>query len=462
MKRGAIVLIAAWGAVAWAATAYHWPSSSQRAQPAARRPNVLLVTLDTVRADHCSAYGYSRPTTPRLERMAHAGVRCGVAYAPMPTTAPSHATMFTGRQPLSHGVRKNGEALRETEHTLAEILGGNGYRTAAVISSYPLHHSLGLAQGFGTYDDRFSVGQQGRAREQPGLGRRADETRTRAVEWLSQNGYLRQPDPGSLESAPFFLWVHFIDPHDPYEAPDEHRALFPARPRATELEQQIAAYDAEIHFADAEMGKILDALGDSGRLADTLTIVTADHGEGLMDHGYMNHGLFLYEEAMRVPLVFHWPGRLPSGGVVEAPVQLVDLMPTVLDLLEVASEAHPPEGRSLKGALAGHEEPERPIFLQRRAFVTEKVRGFRVRGDKSAVRAGKWKYIEAPQENGFELYDLTSDPSEQRNVVQAFPREAEVLAPLLRNWLLTGPTHSDIRQPSQEDLERLRALGYVQ
>jgi arylsulfatase A-like enzyme len=369
-------------------------------------------------------------------------------------------------------VRKNGEALRDSEQTLAEILGGKGYRTAAVIGSFPLDHTHGFAQGFTAYNDRFegertatkTRSRGGRTRSvKVDAGRPADDTRARAVEWLGQNGYLRPPQPGSPQPPPFFLWVHFVDPHDPYDPPAEHRALFPPRSGATDLEREIAAYDGEIHFADAEMGKLLDAIHDAGRLADTLTVITADHGEGLMDHGQMGHGLLLYEAAVRVPFVFHWPARLPAGGVVEAPVQLVDLAPTVLDLLDVAVEAQP-EGKSLKGALAGGGGPEaeRPVFLQRRTFETTKVAGQEVRGDKSAVRSGKWKYIEAPEENSFELYDLTSDPSEKRNVARAFPREGKALAALLENWQRTSVTPTDVRGPSKEAVERLRALGYVQ
>lgn len=447
------------------------PAAGTPPNPEVLRPNVLLITFDTLRADHCSAYGYGRPTTPRIERLASGGVRCDVAYAPMPTTGPSHATMFTGLFPLSHGVRKNGETLRDQELTLAEVLGANGYQTAAMVGSYAVHHAFGLAQGFTVYDDRFSGERSSmKSRRWEGLAvegafdRRADETRTQALEWLGQHGYLRPSRAGAPELPPFFLWVHFFDPHDPYDPPSDHGALFPARAGASGLERQIAAYDGEIHFADAELGNLLDALGESGRLGKTLTIVTADHGEGLMDHGHMKHGLFLYEEAVRVPLVFHWPGRLPAGLVVETPVQLVDLLPTVLDLLGLVTEAGPREGVSLKSALLGrgNPEPDRPIFLERRAFVTPKVDGFVVRGDKAAVRAGKWKYIEAQEEDSFELYDLSSDPLERRNLTQAFPREAQALASLLQKWLRTRPDRPDVRGPGKEDIERLRALGYVQ
>ncbi|MGH7898499.1 MAG: sulfatase-like hydrolase/transferase, partial [Candidatus Binatia bacterium] len=225
-----------------------------------RRPNILLVTIDTLRADHCSTYGYARPTTPRLSELAASGVRFEVAYAPMATTGPSHGTMFTSLLPRSHGVLKNGLTLSDRPPTLAAALLAAGYRTAAVVSSYAVHRRFGLGRGFLTYDDDFTGARPSlthkvfwEGHEVPGpFDRRADETRAKAVDWLERQGYLE-----ARRSAlpPFFLWVHFFDPHSPYDPPEPHRGRFalPSRDVA-ELDREIAAYDGEAHFADEEMG----------------------------------------------------------------------------------------------------------------------------------------------------------------------------------------------------------------
>jgi len=458
-------------------------ATADAAAPAAataKRPNVLVVTLDTTRADHTSAYGYSRPTTPRLIELAQQGVRFEAAYAPMATTLPSHTSMFTGLLPRTHGALKNGLPVNPKLTLLAETLGGAGYRTAAFLSSFAVSGRFGLQRGFSEYDDRFQDGQckwdVERWEGQKIAGdfcRRGDLTRAATVKWLESAGYL----PGAKGTAgaakqpeqPFFIWIHFFDPHNPYDPLPEQAKLFPppsANP--TELERDIANYDAEIHFADQEMGKLLDALAKAGRLDDTLVIVAGDHGEGLMDHGWMLHGLQIYEEAVRVPLVFRWPAKLPQGKTIAEPVELIDIAPTVLELIGVpAPKVTPPvEGISLAAAMTGTAklDPQRPILLQRRFYASKSEKGIAVKGSKHALRLGDWKYIEAKEEDSFELYDLKSDPREKSNLADAKPAERATMADRLAKTVAgtAAATAPAARTVSEEDQRKLEALGYVQ
>ncbi|HEY8515790.1 MAG TPA: sulfatase [Candidatus Binatia bacterium] len=432
---------------------------------------MLVITLDTTRADHTSAYGYDRPTTPRLEEMARDGVRFDVAYAPMATTLPSHTTMFTGLLPRTHGTLKNGLVVDQKLPLLAEILRNDGYRTAAFLSSFAVASRFGLARGFEVYDENFRDGEckwdvhrwEGH-NIQGDFCRRGDLTRVRAETWLRENGYLARE---SSPEKPFFVWVHLFDPHNPYDPPPEHAKLFPPRGNPpTGLDREIAAYDAEIHFADEQVGKLLDTLAQAGKLDDTLVIVAGDHGEGLMDHGWMLHGLQIYEESVRIPFIMRWPAKLPRGKVVAEPIELTDMTPTILEVTggSLPASARQPEGKSLIAAATGKEklDPERRVHLQRRFYASRAERGVPVRGDKHAVRVGRWKYIAAPEEKTFELFDLVSDPREKRNLSEEKPAERERLAAALDDWLRTPATKMQPRRVSEEDAKRLEALGYVQ
>jgi arylsulfatase A-like enzyme len=366
---------------------------------------------------------------------------------------------------------KNGMALPQEHRTLAEILRQRGYRTAAFVSAYPVYRDFGLEQGFTEYGDEFIpptapavAAHRDADRLQAAYERTADGTTAQAARWLERHGYYSARGAGASGSAPFFLWLHLFDPHAPYQPPPEHAALFaPRDPSASDLERSVAAYDGEIHFADAELGGLLDKLSRSGRLDETLVVVAGDHGEGLMQHGHMGHGLTLYEEQVRVPLIFRWPKGLPAGRSVEAPVQLLDLAPTILDLAGGAGERQF-EGRSLKGALTGAEvpDPERRVFLQRRNYESRVVQGVPVSGAEHAVRIGRWKYIEAAEQGTYELYDLAADPQERHDRFRDRPDTARVLASILGDWR-RGPGERVLKQAlSPEQVERLRALGYVQ
>lgn len=253
----------------------------------------MLITLDTTRADRLGAYGYRLAGTPRLDRLAADGVLFERAVA-APITLPAHASLLTGSYPFTHGVRNNGDfSLSDTVPTLATTLHDRGYRTAAFVSAFVLDRRYGLARGFDVYDDHVP------------LERRGDRTAAAAAQWLSEH---------AGGPAPVFLWLHLYDAHDPYDPPTPFRAAFAARP-----------YDGEIAFDDAAIGSVLDRLDRLGRRSSTIVAVVGDHGESLGEHGEDTHAVFVYESALRVPMIVAWPGQLPAGRRVPGLVRAIDL-----------------------------------------------------------------------------------------------------------------------------------------
>ena len=417
-------------------------------------PNLVLISLDTTRRDHGSVYDYGRETTPNLERLAEQGVLFSLAYAPAPTTGPSHATLFTSLYPITHRVVKNGRVLMPAHETLAERLHAHGWATAGVVSSYVLDARFGWDQGFELWDDDFdrasatTMVPSGDGVEV--FDRTADATTRRAVTWLEG-----ERDP----SRPFFLFVHYMDPHEPWVAPPEFARRFriPDVP-PDGVSGLIARYDAEIAFTDHQLGELFAALERLGLAEDTIVAVSADHGEGLLQHGELHHGTQLYEEQMRVPLLLRWPRRLPAGRVIDGAVSLIDLAPTLLELAGVAPDAGAGmQGRSLVPVLEGREalDPLLPIFLFRPSN-TE------IPGEQYAVRQGDWKLIRGPGEGMRELFDLARDPREREDRSAAEAARAQELEQQLAGWLReyerADPAPDAV---SLEDLERLRALGYV-
>jgi arylsulfatase A-like enzyme len=430
---------------------------SPRNEPPESRPNLLLVTIDTLRADRCSAYGYRLPTTPQMDALAREGMRFESAYAPMPVTGPTHATVLTSLQPLSHGVISNGRRLTERVTTLAEMLSQHEYRTAAIVSSYPLKQRFGFGQGFSTFDEEFPVSSasiplpqwEGQPLDEP-YDRRADETTRRAIGWIEQ----AVQDP-----SPFFLWVHYFDPHSPYDPPEPYRSQFlPEVSDPGEMEEANAFYDGEVAFTDHELGRLLDAVDLRGFSENTLVVLTADHGEGLTQHGEMEHGRLIYEEAVRVPLIFRWRGQVPADVVWPGPVELLDIVPTILDLLEISRQGQPTQGRSLAPIMRGRAvvDAEREIFVQ-----SEYHAGG---ANRSAVRRGRWKYIvrhEGRGEASVELFDLETDPQELASVAEEHPDIEDQLAGVLSEWRRSQPPPSDEPSLTEKELEALKALGYV-
>lgn len=429
------------------------------------RPNVILVSLDTLRADRTSPYGYERDTSPGLASFAEEGARFETAYAHTATTGPSHATMLTSRLPIGHGVDRNGVRLPKRVPVLTEVLGGEGYETAAFVSTWVLDEKWGFNRGFETYDSttRIPVGdREANACAKSKVERCADQTIDRVLTWLDDE---RDPE------RPFFLFVHLFDVHTPYDPPEAflRRYLPEGAKKARGLarfSQMTDKYDAEVAYTDHELSRLFEALDRRGLAENSLVIVTADHGEALGSHHVVTHGVVLYEPVLRVPFLARFPGRIAPGLRVEEPVGLVDLMPTVLELLGVDPGELRMEGRSLAGVLRGDEDldPEHPIFLQRRRYETEKVAGRRVKGAAFGLRQGRWKFVETEATGQRELYDLVADPGETNNLVEAEPEQAAAMAERIASWKTSSARGAGSPQPRkirESDRRKLRALGYV-
>jgi arylsulfatase A-like enzyme len=406
-----------------------------------RRPtSILLVTLDTTRADRIGCYGRAQAGTPALDALAARGTRFERAYTTAPITLPAHASLLTGSYPPYHGLRDNGlAALDEGVETLAEAARRAGLRTAAVVSAFPVAGIFGLAQGFERYDDDFGAAEgPGAIRE-----RRGDESVRAAHSWLA----------ALAPSEAFFLWVHLFDPHEPYQPPAEHAARFPEDP-----------YQAEVSFADACVGELLGALERLGRVVDTLVCVTADHGEGLGEHGEDTHALLLYDTTLRVPLVLAGPGVAPR--VVESPVSLADVAATLVELagIEDGGAFSSRYGVTLGPLLRGERVEPRELYFEtlfpRLHFGWSELVG---------LAREEWKLVEAPGALGadgsarHELFAPRSDPGERVERSAGRPAEARALASelaTLRAALSVGAAPSARRLQTQDELEALAALGY--
>jgi choline-sulfatase len=388
--------------------------------------NVLIVTIDTLRADHVGIYGASNVDTPNIDRLAHEGAWAVQADAQVPLTRPSHISLFSGLYPSEHGVRDNvSPTMRNDVPLLAPIFQRQGFATAAFIGSSVLDRQSGLARGFDTYSDRFA----GNADQRTG-----DAVAAEAITWLKS-----PPKPN------FFAWVHLYDPHAPYTPPEPYATRYAGR-----------LYDGEVAWCDALVGRIIGALTEAGRLDNTLVVVTSDHGEALGDHGEDVHGYFIYEATLRVPLVFRGPGIKP-GTRLSAVARTIDLFPTILDLAGLDSRSYSSSGRSLLAGLRGDPMQDEPSFAE--SLVPLLHYGW---SDLRAVRDGRWKYILAPRP---ELYDLDADPRELRNVVDQQPARARAMRTGLEAQLREEKSTSQHNQQasgiSPDLLERLGALGYV-
>jgi len=429
-------------------------------------PNVLLISIDTLRKDHCSACGYERNTTPNLRVLAEQCARFDLAYAPSSSTAPSHATMFTSLYPITHQVLKQGHKLSQEDYTLAECLSANGYQTAAVVASFVLDAKFGFSQGFSFYDDDLKSStvsiHRNYWKNQPDvIDQIADATTQKTIAWLKKQRSAERP---------FFLFVHYFDPHAPYVPPEPFLSQFaPPGKQPTELEKIIDQYDGEIAFTDREIGKLFETLKKIGIEENTLVVVTSDHGEGLGQHDHLGHSINIYEEAVRVPLLFRWPNRITQGRIFSDPVELVDLVPTILDLISIKPDGFSCQGRSLAAPLRGESslDADRPIYLYREYYKDRQMKllsgkKVRLKGGKFGIRMGNWKYIEGKEENTKELFDLAADPQELMNLYTTFPKKTAELASQLTEWKKGHARKESVQNRiSEDDLERLKALGYV-
>lgn len=427
--------------------------------PPEPKPNVLLITLDTTRADRLGCYGYDKDTTPRLDALAARGLLFESAISQAAVTPVSHASILTGLNPYSHGLRVLHGAyenrLADRHVTLAEILREEGWETAAFVSAFPVTEAFGLHQGYDTFDADFLVegtdalrGERGEVNTGQNQ-RRGDETTDLALEWLE------------AREAPFHLWLHYFDPHDDKVIPpDEVMAKYGGLPRETRA-RLLRLYDIEVEFMDAQVGRVLEALDRRGELENTLIVVVSDHGEGLGDHDWWTHGV-LYQEQVRVPLILAGPG-IPAGRRSDALVSTTDIVPTLLALCGI--EGARTDGEDLLVAANGRRDSRSTAYADSVNILTYNFApGISDKKDDMlfCVVQGRWKYIHhlaRPQES--ELYDLETDPKELRNLAADRPEVVARLRELAVGGGHVPETQLDHNGMSTEDIERLRSLGYV-
>ncbi|HEY7696802.1 MAG TPA: sulfatase, partial [Vicinamibacteria bacterium] len=352
-----------------------------------RRPepprNLVLVTIDTLRADRLGCYGAKDVATPKLDRIAQEGARAVRATAHVPLTRPSHTSLLTGMLPTQHGIRDNISPARLPEvPTLATVTKAAGFRTAAFVSSIVLAGGDGLERGFDLYSDE--IRSEASSEDLPFLNelqRPGDQTLAEAVSWIESN-----------RDARLFAWIHLYEPHEPYEPPEPYRTRYAERP-----------YDGEVAWSDELVGRLDQALEKLGLREDTLLVVTSDHGEGLGEHRETLHGFFVYQTTLSVPLLMRGPGVAP-GTRIESLVQTVDLFPTLVEMLGLEPPSNSEvSGVSLAAALRGEPYRNEPVAYAE-SLVPLMHFGW---SDLRSIRRGKWKYIQAPKP---ELYDLDADP----------------------------------------------------
>ncbi len=395
--------------------------------------NLLLITLDTTRADRLGCYGRTQARTPHLDRLAAEGVRFADAVATVPVTLPSHSSIMTGDYPPTHGVRDNGTyRLVESETTLAERLKQEGYATGAFVSAFVLDGRYGLSQGFDKYDDhiRTATGEANNPQ------RPADAVVDAALEWLKSR---RAASP----EQPLFAWVHFYDPHSPYSPPEPFKTDFSD------------PYDGEVAFMDEQIGRLLSEYAAIAPMERTVVAVVGDHGEGLGDHGERTHALLIYDSVMHVPLILRAAGVLPAGlAVTDRVVSTVDLMPTLLELLGLAPEQC--DGSSL--LRGGAADDDRIVYME--TLYPSLNHGW---APLYSARRHRDKYIEAPRP---EYFELTFDPGETNNLYDRKSTDADALAARLDEMMArltaAGVPSSDASvAPDADAMAKLHALGYV-
>lgn len=450
------------------------------------RPPLIVVTMDTTRADHLSCYGYPNVTSPRLDERAKTALRFGRAYAPMGQTLPSHASLFTGLSPREHGLTDNSGRLPATVATLAERLSAAGYQTAGFVSSAVLDPWSGIARGFEFYEASKFKGSR-----RPGLERDAKAVTNASLSWLAQRD----------DDRPLFLWVHYMDPHWPLEAPElpmEDAALRSIELMLIEKDKGVAEarldhdgvaestpdyapkmhslrmathwgkYDSEIRYMDHHMGRMLDGLDALGLLDPAVLLVAGDHGEGLFDHGEGFHGVNLFDELLRVPLLLWTPGNELAGEVVPEPVGLAALHNVMLHL--ALGDESGLQDDTMWSALLRDGRPRRePVFLERPYYSAEQLAERSgdldpqryVEGDMLGVVADELKFISEPGGREF-LFDLSDDPGELVNLVEQRPEDVSRLRSLLDDWRQDNPIESAVPngQISDERRQALQQLGY--
>jgi len=409
-----------------------------------QRLNVLMIVVDTLRRDHLSCYGYERETSPNIDRLAAGGTRYDRASSQAPWTTASIGSLMTSRYPSELGIKSDRSVLHDDHLLLAEMLRAAGYRTAAAISHNFCSSKWNFDQGFESFDESNVLGHQ--ELSSPGVT-------ARGIELLEE-----------LQSEPFFLWLHYFDPHFAYNEHTEHAFGDPetygervtagmpfsklTKLRKTlsqeELQQIRDYYDSEIRYTDRYIGQVLDKLAELELDENTLVVLTADHGEEFLDHDRLGHAKTLYREVIGVPLIIRAPGRAPS--VVDDPVGLVDVTPTILECLGLDATS------VIRGTSLFAQSPDRPVFM-------ENARGKPIR----AVVHGRYKLVEQIGRNRFELYDLQQDPAEQNNLAHSEAERGAELKQLLKGWakaLAEAPVQAVETDLSDELQDHLKAMGY--
>ncbi|HWZ82004.1 MAG TPA: sulfatase-like hydrolase/transferase [Terriglobales bacterium] len=419
-RRILVVLVALCGPGAFAQT------------PGKLAPNVVLITIDTLRADHLGCFGYQQIKTPNIDGLAVDGTLFTRAFTTVPVTLPSHAAMLTGAYPMLSGMHDfSGNKLSPQQPTLATVLKQSGYATGAVIAAAVLDSRFGLNQGFDFYYDHFDFNRLDEANleetERPG-----NQVADQALDWLAKNSQKK-----------FFLWMHLYDPHFPYRPPEPYASEYASHP-----------YDGEIAFADEQVGRLLRFLKDKGLYQNTIIVLSGDHGESLGEHGEKTHGFFIYNATMHVPLIIHLPGK--AAAKVAAPVSLVDLMPTILAAIGAAVPSQV-QGRSLLPVIRDEgSERERTVygetFLPRLHFNWSELRG---------AENTKYHFIDAPRP---ELYDLAKDPGELHNLFADKKAVADEMRTQLKGLIRENSAGKELADKAGLDpalMERLKALGYA-
>lgn len=435
------------------------PAAATSAQPSrpTTRPDVLLVCVDTLRADRLSIYGYPRPTSPIIDGLLRRGTRFLEARTVEPLTGPASVSMITSRFPHEHGATRNGLRMRPAMHSLPKLLAARGYVTAALVGNWSLRDRLtGLGEHFDEYHEVFSRKRWFGLFNSEATG---EDLTAAALGWIAEH---RRERPG----RPYFLWVHYVEPHAPYRHWEElgQRLGIPSGGPVDKSDR----YDTEVAFVDREIGRLLEGL--SGRTEppeNTLVIFLSDHGESLGDHDYWGHGDFLYENSLRIPMGIAWPQRVAAGSELSEPALIIDLAPTILGLLGL------PGGEEFLGydwspvLLGATRPPERTTYFQAHKGTVQMdhtSRDARLQGLLEVARVtGSRKEVLDPRDRSVRVYDVLADP---RELIDLAPPRSEPSAELL-SWyegVRAGlSASSDLPPPDLDDeaLERLRALGYL-
>ena len=396
-------------------------------------PNVVVITIDTLRADHLGCYGNQQIRTPNIDSLAADGVHFERAYTPVPVTLPAHTVLFTGTYPLLSGIHDfSANKLSPTQPTLASVLKEQGYTTGAVIGSAVLDSRFGLNRGFDFYYDHFDFNRLQESNldemERPG-----NVVADIALDWLAKH-----------DKNKFFLWMHLYDPHFPYRPPEPYSEQYKNRP-----------YDGEIAFADAQVGRLIRFLKDKGLYQNTIIVLTGDHGESLGEHGEKTHGFFIYNATLRIPVIFHLPGQKLGNRMSEL-VSLADLMPTVLQVLKVDVPSQV-QGRNLLPLMTTKKEDQSQglyaeTFLPRLHFNWSELRG---------IETKNYHFIDAPKP---ELYDLAKDPGETQNLYSTKKAVADEMRARLTTLIRQYGGGQELAEKTGLDpalMERLKSLGYA-